>query len=288
MEHESEQALKVAEAKGFKAEQALAHRWLAYAARARGRLNVAMKHNEVSIEIWRELSNEVELANDYGNLGIVSFGAGYWLKAEMSYLKALEKHERIGSKFGIAQAHCNLGDLYCHRGDLEQGFEHAPAPSYVVPERTRGKRLGQWLRPQLAEHLIRVGGEPEAPKLAHIVKVERALVGQVPRCPQVLGPAQWLQEQAPTHAQVNETDSARGTPSRWIRELKNDVFGPSGDARDTEPALAGTKASDVLLWLSDRARPVHLNIKDLLATQARTEFTNDGLNFGQFGHRTLG
>jgi hypothetical protein len=103
----------------------------------------------------------------------------------------------------------------------------------------------------------------------------------------MLGSPQRLHKQATAHTQVYETDTWGGVARRWIRQLEDDVLGPPGDIRDTESTLAGAKAGDVFLRLGDRAWPVHVNVKDLLSAKMGAEFANDGLDFGEFGHKPL-
>jgi tetratricopeptide (TPR) repeat protein len=122
---ECEQALELAEATGAKSELGLAHRLSAFSAHVRGRLDLALAHCQSSIEVCQELSDVLGLAKDYANQGIVALWMGDWETAETSYLEALKAQERIGDKFQTAVTSCNLGDLYYHKGELEQGFTYA-------------------------------------------------------------------------------------------------------------------------------------------------------------------
>jgi len=125
VERECEQALRLAEATGAKAELGLAHRLSSYAARGQGRFDSAMEHLKASIGVWQELSNKVQLAKDRMNLGILAFETGDWPLAQASYLEALKTQERIGDRFQLAMTCGNLGDLYCHLGDFEEGLAYA-------------------------------------------------------------------------------------------------------------------------------------------------------------------
>lgn len=122
---ECERALELAGATGAKAELGFAHRLLAFVARAQGRLEQAMAHNQSSIEVCQELSDVLGLAKDYMNRGVLALGQGDWPLARESYLQALAAQERIGDKFQLAMTCSNLGDLCCHQGDLEQGLAYA-------------------------------------------------------------------------------------------------------------------------------------------------------------------
>ena len=125
VDRECEQALGLAQATGAKPELGLAHRLLGISARAQGRPDLALAHCQSSIEIYQELSDEIELAKGYANQGVYALGMGDWQLAETAYFRALTIQKRNGDTFQAAITRSNSGDLYCHRGDLEKGLTHA-------------------------------------------------------------------------------------------------------------------------------------------------------------------
>jgi len=122
---ESKPALELAQEAGAKLELGRAYQMLALAARAQRRFNSALEYCQGSIEVFQELSNEIELAKGYTSQGIVALEMGDWLLAKASYVRALEIQERIGDELQIATTCCNLADLCYHLGDLEHGFVFA-------------------------------------------------------------------------------------------------------------------------------------------------------------------
>ena len=63
------------------------------------------------------------MAADYGNLGNVYQTRGELDKAVEFYQKALQLHEALGSKEGMAINYANLGLVYQTRGELDKAVE---------------------------------------------------------------------------------------------------------------------------------------------------------------------
>jgi len=64
--------------------------------------------------------SSVDLANAYGNLGIVHQRRGNLDEAEAMYRKALDLYEELGHKEGMANAYVNLGIVHDARGNLDE------------------------------------------------------------------------------------------------------------------------------------------------------------------------
>lgn len=120
-----ERALALAQATNARSELRLVHSMLSMVLHAKGKLDRAMEHCQLSIELDKELSDLVALAKDYSNQGAYAFEMDNWQLAQASYLEALNVLEQVGDKYQLAITSCNLADLYCHLGDLTLGFSHA-------------------------------------------------------------------------------------------------------------------------------------------------------------------
>lgn len=120
-----EHALALGREAGAEAELRLVHSMLGMTLHAQGRLEQAMEHCEISIELDQARSDWVALAKDYSNRGAYAFEMDDWRMARDSYLQALELLERVGDRYQLAITSCNLADLYCHLGELEEGLAYA-------------------------------------------------------------------------------------------------------------------------------------------------------------------
>lgn len=120
-----EQALTLAHQAHAKSELRLAHSMLSMVYHASGQLEAAMQHCQVSIELDQELEDAIGLAKDYSNQGVFAFEMDNWQLAKDSYLAAVRVLERVGDQYQWAITTCNLADMYCHLGELEEGLCHA-------------------------------------------------------------------------------------------------------------------------------------------------------------------
>jgi tetratricopeptide (TPR) repeat protein len=125
VDRECERAVDLAQATEAVPELGLAHRLLGLSARARGRLDQAVAHCRRSIQICQERADLTGLARDYINQGMYAVELGDFALAQTAYLDALTIQEHIGDRFHVALTSCNLGDLCCLQGDLEQGIAYA-------------------------------------------------------------------------------------------------------------------------------------------------------------------
>ena len=76
-----------------------------------------------ALEIHEEIGHKEGMASDYCNLGNVYLKRGDPDKAEEMYRDALEINDEIGHKKGMASDYCNLGIVYKIRGDLDKAEE---------------------------------------------------------------------------------------------------------------------------------------------------------------------
>ena len=89
-----------------------------------GNLSEAEKLHEESIEIKKKFGKPAEdMANDYGNLGLIYETRGDLDKAEEMLLKALDINETLGILERMATNYGNLGVIYQMRGDLDNAEE---------------------------------------------------------------------------------------------------------------------------------------------------------------------
>jgi hypothetical protein len=158
----------------------------------------------------------------------------------------------------------------------EQWLEHATAVPDQGEKRFRGQFGGKGLRPQVAKHFFRIADQPDAAKLAHVVKVEASVVREVENHAQVFRPAKGIQEQAAAHTQMDQAGAPRLTV---LPKLQYDVLGPASYVEDQKPAYLGSKALDVLLGTGKRSRPVYVCVQDGLPSEVGAQLTNDGLDF---------
>jgi tetratricopeptide (TPR) repeat protein len=121
----AELAVSLGEAAGATVELGPAYRLLSVTYHARGNLNKAMEYNRQNIENSEKTSDLVGLAKGYLNQGVYAFEMDDWELAHESYLQAHDLLERIGEEFELARVRCNLGDLYFHSGEIEEGLDYA-------------------------------------------------------------------------------------------------------------------------------------------------------------------
>ena len=124
-QREGERALAAACEAGSAPELALAHRLLSISHRAQGSLEQALAHCDASIDLCLTLGDQVGLATNYLNRGVIAWEMDDWPTSLASSRKAAQSLERIGSGFQLAVTYCNLGDAYRHLGDLEPGITYA-------------------------------------------------------------------------------------------------------------------------------------------------------------------
>jgi tetratricopeptide (TPR) repeat protein len=88
------------------------------------------------------------MANAYGNLGVVYRTRGDLGQAEPMHKKALDIHEALGHKEGMADNYGNLGVVYQTRGDLGQAeamYKKALVLFYEVGASAKAQQVQQWL-----------------------------------------------------------------------------------------------------------------------------------------------
>jgi len=73
-----------------------------------------------ALDLHEDLGSKEGMANAYGNLGNVYRIRGDLAQAEAMLKKALDLDEALGSKQGMANQYGNLGLVYRIRGDLAQ------------------------------------------------------------------------------------------------------------------------------------------------------------------------
>ncbi len=142
LKYAAESALAAARAVGAQAEEAQAHNNLHIYYRLTGDLAQAAEHCQRSAELYADLRNLIGQGRALMNLGVVRFEQDDWPAAESAYWEAGEKLMRANEAFLSAMTYGNLGDLYCHQGNLEQAqdcaqralerFAAQAAPSGVI------------------------------------------------------------------------------------------------------------------------------------------------------------
>jgi len=101
------------------------------------------------------------------NLGTVLHLQGYGEEALKLYHQALEFHERIGAKRGVALASNNLGDLYWRGGlgDWDQALTHWQRALRLYDEIGDQRGLARALRNLGEAHMLRGGLDAAEPLL---------------------------------------------------------------------------------------------------------------------------
>lgn len=123
--HQLERSLTLAQEVDARSEIRLAHSMLGESWRAQGDFKQALLYCQRSIELDEKSSNMIGLAKDYSNQGVYAFEMDDWSLTQESYRKAIEVLKHVGDKYQLAITSCNLADLQCHLGDLEQGTINA-------------------------------------------------------------------------------------------------------------------------------------------------------------------
>src|SRR6185295_4616481 len=67
---------------------------------------------------------ERHLADDLGEIGIVYFNQGNYVKGLEYYFKALSIDERLGNKSGVAANFSNMGSLFAHTGEINKALDY--------------------------------------------------------------------------------------------------------------------------------------------------------------------
>jgi tetratricopeptide (TPR) repeat protein len=216
-------ALSIAKRTSSESEEALAHRLLSVAFRAQGLLDQAMRHACGNLRICNELSDLTGLAKGYSNLGVLAFEKDRWRLAEKLYLRTLPAVKRIGDEFELARVCLNLGDLYFHLGEIEDGLSNArrSLDRFTDVNSIQGGILARVLQATL---LWRQGNLEEA--------VEKLLEAQ-------------------ELAQENEVVMFRPTVGRWLAQ----VYLTAGDVGRAEAELEDLLRLDTDI-LADDSDPI--------------------------------
>ncbi len=86
----------------------------------RGNLDEAEAMYRKALDLYEELGHKEGMARDYGNLGIVHQRRGNLDEAEALQRKALDLHKELGNKRGMANHYSSLGNVHHSRGNLDE------------------------------------------------------------------------------------------------------------------------------------------------------------------------
>jgi tetratricopeptide (TPR) repeat protein len=73
-----------------------------------------------ALDLHEAVGSKKGIADQHGNLGNVALARRDLDQAEARYDKALKLHEAVGSKLGMANAYGSLASIYQMRGNLDQ------------------------------------------------------------------------------------------------------------------------------------------------------------------------
>lgn len=234
-----ERSLSLAREANAKRELRLAHTMLGMSHHAQGHLDRAMAHCQHSITLDRELSDLIGLAKDYSNRGAYAFEMDDWPLARESYHNAFEILECIDDRYQLAITSCNLADLHCHLGELEQGLAYA--------------RRGLALFEALTSHQGAI--------------LARAVLATLHWRMGNLGQAQTHLLAAREMEDTHDVDMFRPTIGRWLAQ----VYLTAGNVEQAGAEIDDLLALDVDV-LADEAEPIqHLHGQILAARGERIE-----------------
>lgn len=95
----------------------------AYLLSQNGKLSEALKVNEQSLEIRKEIGDKPGISNSYNNIGFIFEEQGNIPKALEFLLNGLKIREELGIKKNIAISLINIGGLYSDQGDKDKALE---------------------------------------------------------------------------------------------------------------------------------------------------------------------
>ena len=113
-------SLEISEKLGLQAQMANNYGNLGLLYQTRSDLDQAEQMHKKSLEIEEKLGRLEGMASDYGNLGLIYQTRGEFDQAERMHKKSLEIEEKLGRPEGMARQYGNLGMIYGRRGDFEQ------------------------------------------------------------------------------------------------------------------------------------------------------------------------
>ena len=148
-------------------DRAAAYRAVGIAAAREDDLPVAREAFRKALECASEAKNALLSATISLNLGTVLHLQGEIDEALKLYHQALEFHERIGAKRGVALASNNLGDLYWRggSGDWDQALTHWQRALRLYDEIGDQRGLATTLRNLGEAHMMRGGFDEAEPLL---------------------------------------------------------------------------------------------------------------------------
>ncbi len=111
--------------KALVSESAQAHNLLAVLRRARGQLEVALRHCHRSIELSDTAGDLINLSKGYTNRGVILVDMDRWSEAVSDYERALELLIDTGDAYVHALTLGNLADVLRHLGDLDGAYGYA-------------------------------------------------------------------------------------------------------------------------------------------------------------------
>ncbi|MHA2251003.1 MAG: tetratricopeptide repeat protein [Candidatus Kariarchaeaceae archaeon] len=88
----------------------------------RGELDESLLFFEKSLNIRKELGDEIEIAAIYNNIGLVYFNKGNYELALEYNNKSLSIRQEVGHKQDIATSFNNIGVIYHEQGELDQAL----------------------------------------------------------------------------------------------------------------------------------------------------------------------
>jgi adenylate cyclase len=106
-------------------ESAQAHNLLAVLHRSKGELEVALSHNNQSIELSEAAGDLINLAKGYTNRGVILVEMDRWAEAVGDYERALELLIDTGDAYVHAMTLGNLADVLRQLGDLDAAYGYA-------------------------------------------------------------------------------------------------------------------------------------------------------------------
>lgn len=122
LKEEAEKTLALAQQVDAQSAMAQAHNLLSIYYRNIGDLTQAAEHCHYAAVEYDKLADLIGMGRASLNLGVIAFEQGEWSKAEDAFQRARKGLEQANESYLLAITYSNLGNLYCHLGNLDQAF----------------------------------------------------------------------------------------------------------------------------------------------------------------------